>query len=199
MTTPSKLNIGSGSIFVVGEGWLNIDHDNHYHRAVQAGAKFRILDVTQAGSLQTIGPPGSMEFITSSEFFEHLDIVTGEAFLRVCHIMLRRGGRVRIGTPDLEILLAFLQAGKMDELAPYQPDIFSEYKSQAAKFAMYVFGALSGRPEYTGHRHIYDEESLRECLTRCGFVDVKRVEWDGALGDAPQGKGVSIYMEGSKS
>jgi SAM-dependent methyltransferase len=164
-----RLDVGASSLKF--SGWVSIDKD-------PAGKPDVLLDVTR-GLPYTAG---SVDAINCAHMLDHLDYLTGVGVLAEFHRVLRPGGWLRVTVMDLDKILAAYESGQMDRFAYCQPEVYGVVGAQSLKFGMFVFGALSGYAEYTGHRMIYNYDGLRETLERVGFSDVCVVEVGDDLG-----------------
>jgi SAM-dependent methyltransferase len=91
--TPCKVNLACGSVYVSGDGWVNLDY-----------ASFS-RDVSQANLLGRLPlPDNSAELVYSSHFLEHIPRDLVKHFLGECLRLLKPGGVLRLAVPDLENL-----------------------------------------------------------------------------------------------
>ena len=176
-----KLHAGSGGHML--EGWINVDVDAD--PTVNLAA-----DLGRSIPLRS----GSVHFIHSEDFIEHLDIEPGLQFLRESFRVLRPGGVMRIATPDLRALINEVYFGRDPEHLRWCSE-FLEAAGPCAALNMHM--RMNG-----AHRFIYDEDHLREVLEQCGFT-VKRVRYNRSshrelrfleLRDF----GLSLYVEATK-
>ena len=153
-----KLQIGAGHNPL--PGWLCTDI-----APVHPGIAF--LDATQPFPL----PDSTFDLVSSEHMIEHIPYAAGLFMLGECHRILRPGGRIRVATPDLQVLLALNTA----EPAPMQ--------QRYLRWITERF--LPGRPcrpsfvinnafRNWGHQFLYDAEILAEALAQKGFVQVTR-------------------------
>jgi predicted SAM-dependent methyltransferase len=91
-------------------GWLNTD-------IYLNGRSVTYLDVTQRFPFQD----NTFAYVTAEHMIEHLAYEDAKTMLSECYWVLQPGGRVRIATPDLEVILG-LHAKEKTEL---QKDILS--------------------------------------------------------------------------
>jgi predicted SAM-dependent methyltransferase len=82
-----RLHIGSGSVAL--PGWINID--NQAYPGVD-----RVVDVTQGLPFRDV------RFIFAEHFLEHLRFEDARVLLAECRRALRRGGVLRLSTPNLD-------------------------------------------------------------------------------------------------
>lgn len=147
----TMLHLGCGNNIL--DGWSNID--------VARGPSIIRCDLSRALPVAK----GTIEFIYSEHFIEHLTRPRGLLFLKMCHEALKPGGILRISTPDLQKLMREYLKGQVDEWqnvswAPSSP------------CAMVNEGL-----RLWGHQYVYDENELRGALETAGFVNIRRMAW----------------------
>ena len=98
------------------------------------------------------------DFVFSSHFLEHLDRLVARRLLLETYRILKPGGVVRIGVPDLEYAWVLYQRG-----------------DKARMLHDYFF--IEGATGYSRHRYVYDYEMLSHILMEVGFVDVYRASF----------------------
>jgi len=146
-----KLHVGCGKIKL--PGWLNID--------VEPGSDL-VIDVR--GGL----PFGdnSIDFIYNEHFIEHLIYEEGEKVLREFWRCLKKGGVMRIATPDLDFLVRIYKKDFKNQ--DWFPAGFEFVKTKGI--------AMNMAFRWWGHEYIYNEEELRNQLSKAGFQNIKRCE-----------------------
>jgi len=156
-----KLHIGCGKNIL--PGWLNSDVD------LEDGKVF--IDATARLPFHD----GTVDYIFSEHFIEHLSYDDGMRFLKECYRVLRPGGRVRIATPDLQFLVDLYS----DHLADLQK---SYIHSVNKKLVPHIDGSLRNSSVFTinnfffklCHNFIYDFALLRDTMTFVGYRDITR-------------------------
>lgn len=147
----SKLHLGCGDNIL--EGWANID--------LSGPSEVIAHDLTAALPVAD----GTIGFIYSEHFIEHIPLVDAERLLAECHRILRPGGVLRLSTPDLAKLV-------------------SEYTQQRTS----EWGDVDWNPatpcrmlnegmRLWGHAFVYDWPELEALLKRAGFDKIARVRW----------------------
>lgn len=118
---------------------------------------------------------GSIDAIYFGQVIEHMNVLRETvAFLGECWRMLKPGGRIRITTPDLDVLLLAYHEGRMDEFAEEQPAFYTTVPPDS-QLSFLMFGAAGPectRENYEGHFHLYGQRSMRGMLEAIGFRDV---------------------------
>lgn len=151
-----KLHLGSGDHAI--DGWINVDVDPAMQVTVAA-------DLTRSIPFRS----GSVDLIHSEDFLEHVDEAAGKIVLGECHRVLRRGGRMRLLTPDLRALIQEIYLGRdRRHLRWCRVYLGSNGPCEALNMHMRMGG---------DHRFIYDEEHLTSLLRGIGF-DVRRVRYN---------------------
>jgi predicted SAM-dependent methyltransferase len=151
-----RLNLGCGGD--VREGWLNID-------VRKTHPKVLVLDLEK--ELLRPFPDESVDEILAKDFVEHLSWRVVEAFLRDCHRVLRRGGRMYIQVPDMEAI-----ARKVILNPSFRYGDLSGWKA----ISFWVYGAQD-YPE-NAHKAGFTVPTLKQLLESIGFV-VERIGGDG--------------------
>jgi predicted SAM-dependent methyltransferase len=157
-----KLNIGCGP--VLKPGWLNVDIEPIDERVVYMNAAERFPL-----------PGESVDFAYSEHMIEHVSSAAGEFLLGEVHRVLKRGGWVRIATPDL------------DNVVRLQRPALTEGERNYVAWSNRTFGdtaTMADNPCYTvnrmfrewGHQFLYDVPTLRQTLERGGFTNVRLCE-----------------------
>lgn len=108
---------------------------------------------------------GTIDFIFSEHFIEHVTLEQAQALLRECHRVLRPGGVVRISTPDLRKLTTEYQAGRTSEWTDVD-------WVPATPCQMLNEGLRSW-----GHLFVFDPEELTSLFKEAGFIEVEHPGW----------------------
>ena len=124
-------------------------------RAVRDAA--REHDVRYGSAKRLPFPDASAEAIYSSHMLEHLSRAHASQFLRECRRVLAPGGIIRIAVPDLRAIVSEYEAGGHADRLIQRLLLADERRG--------VLRAL----RFTGHRWMYDQESLRRMITEAGF------------------------------
>jgi predicted SAM-dependent methyltransferase len=146
-----KLHLGCGPRRIA--DWANID---------RAGFRNIIWDLRRR--LPTT--PGSIRFIYSEHFIEHISRAQALVLLRNCKVVLAKGGVVRVSTPNLRRLVDDYLAGVIPELphaTTWRP---------ATTCVM-----MNDGMRLWGHQFVYDEAELILLLKEAGFINIRRMRW----------------------
>jgi predicted SAM-dependent methyltransferase len=171
-----KLHIGaSGSLL---SGWLNTDF-------ILESSGVVYLDATQRFPL----PDDAFDYVISEHMIEHIDYAGGQSMLSECFRVLKPGGRIRLTTPDLQVL-ARLCAPHLDPMQTtyvnfITDQLFPEIKTNRGVFAINVgFRAW-------GHQFIYDPQTLSGAMAGQGFEDFKI--YKPGISDDPNLRGLETH------
>ena len=154
-----KLQLGAGETIL--NGWLNTDLHPYIEGLI-------FLDVTQKFPFKE----KTFDYILSEHLIEHLTYLGGLRMLEECFRVLRPGGKIRIATPDLDIILGLRNSRKTElqqryikyHMDHYLPDIGIDTDIFVINNAFRGFG----------HRFIYDHATLYKSLVKTGFIDITR-------------------------
>ena len=136
----------------------------------------------------------SVDFIHSEDFLEHLSLDAGKRFLAESHRVLKRGGVMRILTPDLRLLIESVYLSQRPEhLAWCDAQLGTSGPCEALNMHLRMDGE---------HRFIYDERYLTKLLSDLGFR-VRRVSWNRSRHRFLRyvdlrGFGLSMFVEATK-
>ena len=118
---------------------------------------------------------GTVEWIYSSHFLEHVKKEEAEKILRECYRVLKSGGRIRIVVPDLEVLAKKYIKGDVKFFG-----LKNTTESTADKFLeiLNFFPKERWQRICAGQYHLwmYDFNSLSRMLKACGFKNIERKE-----------------------
>lgn len=173
---PCKLHIGCGRNIKL--GWINIDLGDF--------ADIR-LDVREPLPF----PDASATVVYSEHFFEHLSFEEGVRFLRETFRVLIPGGLISMGVPDAESTLRLYVSGDREEWLRVRQSWHPEWCNTQMHSVNFVF-RQDGE-----HKYAYDFETLTGALKDCGFVNIRRREWDPTL-DLDARRDGTLYVEGEK-
>lgn len=192
-----NLQIGAGANIL--DGWLNTNEAKFSSRVI-------FLDAAKAFPFED----STFDYIFSEHQIEHLTFQEGQFMLRECMRVLKPGGKIRIATPDLEMLLG-LYASQQNEIQQrYIKWIGDAYSPQGgACGAVFVINNAFYNWE---HRFLYDPATLRDILGKAGFVDITRyppgesddevlrgIEHHGkAIGDEEMNRFETMVLEGRR-
>jgi predicted SAM-dependent methyltransferase len=187
----TKLNLASGTRCLA--DWVNIDNSLNA-RLAKHSTLFHLLykikivpkefyewkDVIRSITTRDIrkGLPfddESIDFIYSSHFIEHLSKEECNSVLNECYRVLKKGGLIRLVTPDLEQLaIRYVQKVQQER---------NEKASEEFLCILFNLGETSEVPFhirylrerfYAKHKYAYDAYSLAHLLKIRGFVNIQK-------------------------
>lgn len=154
-----KLHIGCGDHLL--EGWLNTD------------LRPRVPGVLPLDATRPLPfPDQSFDYIFSEHLIEHMAYAQGRDLLAECRRILRRGGTMRLATPDF----AFLVDLYTPEKSALQQAYLDWSKQRFLPWApaaedIYV---INNSVRDWGHQFIYDDKAMRHALAAAGFSNIVR-------------------------
>lgn len=151
------------------EEFLNILKDNKFiHHNLEYGLPFE---------------DESVDYIYSSHFFEHLFKDDAQKVIRESFRVLKVGGIIRIGVPDLDQVISFYQNGEKEK-------------------ALRILYSESKKSHYSYHRYMYDFDLLYDLMIKCGFHNIRRCEYqNGNIPDVEKLDGLwddTLFIEALK-
>jgi predicted SAM-dependent methyltransferase len=173
---PCKLHIGCGRNLK--PGWINID--------LGELADIR-LDLREPLPFRD----GIATLVYSEHFFEHLSFAEGTRFLGESLRVLIPGGLVSIGVPDAEMSLRRYARGDREEWQRVRDLYHPQWCTTSMHSVNYVF-RQDGE-----HKYAYDFETLAALLKDCGFVNIRRRNWDATL-DLETRRDGTLYVDAEK-
>jgi predicted SAM-dependent methyltransferase len=151
--TPLRLHLGCGAYVL--EGWINID----------AMWRPKTLVLKLPHQLKLFNK-NTVEYIYASHFLEHLQYPKEVIrLLTTCYQLLKPGGVLRVGVPDIEIIVkAYIDNDEtfFAKQAQFHP-------SWCTTKLDHLIYALQQEGE---HKHGYDFETLQKVLLKAGFQKV---------------------------
>lgn len=162
-----KLHLGCG--FNRLKGWLNTD--------LNPGKDIYYLDFTQVFpfSKQTF------DYIYAEHTIEHVSFINAVKMLKNAYQVLKKGGKIRISTPDLEQILKLRLTNKTPTQKRYLQWMLNNFildkkavligKNNLTLAATIV---ISNYFRDWDHQVIYDEVSLKTLLESIGFKNINR-------------------------
>jgi len=150
-----RLQIGGG--YHTKQGWINGD--------LIAG------DIYLDAARRFPFPDESIDLVFAEQFIEHLSFEQGSYCLRECCRVLKKGGKIRLSTPDLENLCSLYKNNNPDvDLKT----VMARHKAQHNRGLTTPCHLMNDFFRLWGHSFIYDEQTLRMQLGQAGFSSILR-------------------------
>jgi predicted SAM-dependent methyltransferase len=172
-----KLQLGAGKNVL--DGWFNTD------LAPSSPGVF-YLDSTQRFPFGD----ATFRYILSEHHIEHLAYTQGIFTLRECHRVLEPGGRLRVATPSLEVLIE-LYTSAPDELQKRYIRFITDTFLPEIRVYSPAF-VINNAFHNWGHQFLYDRATLQGVMEEVGFVDVA----PAALGSSEDEQLRGVEMHG---
>ena len=180
-----KLHFGCGDNKL--RGWINVDRDGSCRPDVIADLRHPVPFQSQ-----------SVDILHSEDFVDQLELDRAYQFFTECHRILKRGGIMRVLTPDLHEFARRYVHGDAALFSLWKEQVGLPLRTKTLG-EIFNLGMRLG-----GHTFLYDEETLFYVLRECGF-EPKKVSYrdseDADLRDldlrSPE-TGVSLYVEARK-
>lgn len=154
-----KLHLGCGTNLAA--GWINVD--NNYDNNID----LKKLDLNWDLTKPLPYKDNSVDLIFHEHFIEHLKKPAGEQFLRECYRLLKPGGVMRMGWPDLaRFVRAYATRDKK----------YFDYISKNVFYGMKykTWDELIGDYFYSwDHQYGYTRKHMKMLLKDIGFKDVR--------------------------
>ena len=153
-----KLQLGAGHNTL--PGWLNTD-------IYSASQELVILDVTEPFPF----PDHTLDYILSEHHIEHLTYPEGMSMLKECYRVLKPGGKIRIATPDLAVLLdLYTTKNKNNTQKNYIKVMVDNFISEIGIY--HETFVINNAFQNWGHKFLYDQPTLEQLMSEVGFVQL---------------------------
>jgi len=152
-----RLHLGAGNSTSTGLLGTDIMPRSHEILRMDATKPFPIPDL-------------SFDYVFCEHMIEHITWQEGALMFSECNRILKPGGKIRIATPDLNVLLRLYCSNGSPEGDAYirwETDTFIDYINQYRP-AFVINNAFYN----WGHRFLYDKVLLEIALRQAGFVDI---------------------------
>ena len=152
--TVRKLQIGT--MFTPFPNWLNTDIE-----PVASDSVF--MDATRPFPI----PDATFDYIVCEHMIEHIDQLGSQVMLSECHRILKPGGKIRLTTPDVQVIAGLCAPKPSPEQKKYIDWIIGRFMPDV-KECRGAF-VLNNAFRAWGHQFLYDADTLKLVLTRAGF------------------------------
>jgi predicted SAM-dependent methyltransferase len=157
-TSAPKLQIGGGWQRL--NGWLNTD--------LELIPGVMHMDATQRFPFKD----GTFRYIYTEHMIEHVPYQKGEYMLTECYRVMRKGGVIRVVTPDLAAIVGLYRHDLSFDQNEYLLWFCRTFISEGCP--RNAVSAINAMFRLWGHQFIYDEQTLRDAMHAAGFNTVSR-------------------------
>ena len=170
LSNMDKINVGCGSDTI--RGWVNLglysDLDIPYGTTkIIKGALVLNFDATED---LPVGEE-TVKYIYASHFIEHLSFIEGISVLERFYKIMKKGGVIRLATPDLELWIKNYYENNADFFGKYKNLCLTAEGRTLVKTKGEIF--MSQVCNW-GHKWNYDFESMKHILEKIGFSQVAK-------------------------
>ena len=156
-----KLHIGCGENAL--KDWLSSD-------LFPSSRGILHLDATKPFPLES----DTFDYLFSEHMIEHISYSQGLRMLKECYRILKRGGKIRISTPNLSFLIDLCKENTSELQKRYIKWAIDTYTGNApCQHAAFV---INNFMRNWGHAFIYDEKLLCASLKQAGFSRIVKCE-----------------------
>lgn len=200
---PIRLNLGCGDGWHL-LNWIGVDSFSAYPYKSKGDQRGFDLDWDITRGLPF--KDQTVEMIFSSHFLEHLTYLESKRFLKECYRVLKKGGKIRLVVPDLDIYI--------DRYIKRDETFFRNEYIIGGKWLGNLTDTFSqlfySAPEFSNkcHKYCYNYENLSYRLKEAGFTRVTRSghmssqwsEFNQPVFDSsnPEVPFLSLYVEAEK-
>lgn len=159
-------------------GWLNTD-------VVPEIPGVAYLDATQTFPFDD----NIFDYVACEHMIEHIDHAGALMMLHESFRVLKPGGKIRVATPDLRVL-AGLCSPETTPAQNHYVDWIAKKLFPEVSYCKAVF-VINNAFRSWGHQFIYDPETLKATMSRCGFEDLRC--YAPGISDDPNLRGLEVH------
>jgi predicted SAM-dependent methyltransferase len=153
-----KLQLGTSNSLI--EGWLNTD-------VLPTSREVVYLDATRRFPFRD----NTFDYVCSEHMIEHIEYHDALFMLRECFRVLKPGGKIRMSTPDLRVLVG-LFSNEKTAVQNFYVDWMTTKFLPDATFCKEVF-LINNAFRAWGHQFLYDRETIEMTMKKVGFKDIR--------------------------
>ncbi|MGC1309918.1 MAG: methyltransferase domain-containing protein [Phormidesmis sp.] len=154
-----KLQLGAGPTAL--KGWLSTDIDARPEHV-------EYLDVTKPFPFAD----DTFDYVYSEHVIEHVSWQNGAFMLSESKRILKPGGKIRIATPDLSVLLNLYQ-NRQDPAAQRYISWITDRYLPGVDIESPIF-VINNAFRNWGHQFLYDGELMALAMKKAGYANIKR-------------------------
>jgi predicted SAM-dependent methyltransferase len=153
-----KLQLGTSNSLI--GGWLNTD-------VLPTSREVVYLDATRRFPFRD----NTFDYVCSEHMIEHIEYHDALFMLRECFRVLKPGGKIRMSTPDLRVLVGLFSNEKTTVQNFYVDWMTTKFLPDAT-FCKEVF-LINNAFRAWGHQFLYDRETIEMTMKKVGFKDIR--------------------------
>jgi len=153
-----KVQLGTSHSLIA--GWLNTDLLPNSPEVVylDATTRFPFKDST-------------IDYVFSEHVIEHMEYQSGLSMLLECYRVLKPGGKIRMSTPDLRVLVGLLSSEKTPSQNFYIDFATRKFLPDTAH-CKEVF-IINNAFRAWGHQFLYDRQTIEATMRTVGFENIR--------------------------
>ena len=156
-----KLHLGAGS--VAHEGWLGSD------LTPKIGKGIVFIDASKKLPFDD----NSFDYIYSEHMIEHISYESAKYMLDECNRILKKNGKIRISTPDLDQYLSLFDSRKSEMQEDFIVYMQRNWLKKFKNVEDLPYHILNLNMHAWGHTYIYSKKTLKEQLINTNFSRIK--------------------------
>jgi predicted SAM-dependent methyltransferase len=141
-------------------GWLNTD-------LLPCSPEVVYLDATRRFPFED----STIDYVFSEHVIEHIEYQGALEMLRECYRVLRPGGKMRMSTPDLRVLVGLLSNEKTASQSFYI-DFATRKFLPGITYCKEVF-VINNAFRAWGHQFLYDRQTIETTMRTIGFENIR--------------------------
>ncbi len=153
-----RLQLGTSNSLI--KGWLNTD-------VLPTNREVVYLDATRRFPFKD----DTFDYVFSEHMIEHIEYQSALVMLRECFRVLKPGGKIRMSTPDLKVLVGLFSDEKT-AAQNFYVDWMTRRFLPDATYCKEVF-LINNAFRAWGHEFLYDREAIEITMKKVGFKDVR--------------------------
>ncbi len=154
-----KLNLGAGNNPI--KGWINAD-------ITPRSWNILYVDVKKKMPFKS----NTFDYIMLEHLIEHLSWQDGKKMLKECFRILKKGGKLRISTPNIIFVVSLYKKNSNNEY--YTRKITRRFLKNLYKKNCRPVFVINNAFYNWGHKFLYDQKLLVEALQEARFKEIKR-------------------------
>jgi len=153
-----KVQLGTSHSLIA--GWLNTD-------LLPSNPEVVYLDATRRFPFKD----STIDYVFSEHVIEHVEYQSGLAMLRECYRVLKPGGKIRMSTPDLRVLVGLFSSEKTASQNFYI-DFATRKFLPDITYCKEVFVTNNAFRAW-GHQFLYDRQTIETTMRTIGFENIR--------------------------